>query len=139
VRASATPAYVLDSFALLSYLQNEAGAERVQEVLREAQAGRADVWLSIINYGEALYVTERERGLKAAQEAVAAIDGLPVRVADAGRKLTFAAAHVKAVLPLAYADAFAVALAAEKGGRVITGDPEFQKAEALVGVEWIPR
>lgn len=139
MRPNGTPVYVLDSFALLSYLQNEAGAKRVQEVLREARAGQAEVWLSVINYGEALYITERARGLKAAHEAIAAIDGLPIQVADAERTLTFAAAHIKATLPLAYADAFAVALAVETGGRVITGDPEFSKAESLIPIGWIPR
>jgi ribonuclease VapC len=139
VRPNGTPAYVLDSFALLSYLQNEAGANRVEDVLRESQAGRAEVWLSIINYGEALYVTERARGLTAAHQAIAAIDSLPVQVVDASRTLTFSAAHVKATLSLAYADAFAVALALETGGRVITGDPEFKEAESLILIEWIPR
>jgi ribonuclease VapC len=132
-------AYVLDSFALISLLEKEAGAARVREILDEARAGRAALWLSIINYGEVVYTTEREQGSEAARNAVQVIDGLPVQVVEAGRLLTFAAAHVKAMLPMSYADAFAVALAAEKGARVVTGDPEFFKAESLVGIEWIPR
>jgi len=131
--------FVLDSFALLSMLQNELGAQRVRDILREAEADRAEVWLCIINYGEVLYITEREHGLKATQEAAQAIDYLPVQIVEADRKLTFSAAHIKATLPVSYADSFAIALAIEKGGKVVTGDPEFHKAEALVGVEWIPQ
>jgi ribonuclease VapC len=123
----------------LSLLRKEAGAPRVREVLRDAEAGRAQVWVCIINYGEALYVAEREDGLKATQEAVLAIDSLPVGVVEVDRKLTFAAAHIKATMPVSYADAFAIALAIEKGGRVVTGDPEFHAAEPLVQVEWIPQ
>ena len=139
MKTESVPVYVLDSFALISYLQKEAGGPRVAELLREAEEGRAAVWLSIINYGEAIYITEREHGPEAARVAAKTIDALPVRVVEAGRELTFAAAHIKATLPMLYADAFAVALAVEKGARVVTGDPEFRKAESLVAVEWIPR
>jgi predicted nucleic acid-binding protein len=139
VKRNGSPVFVLDSFALISILENEPGAQRVLEILREAEAGRAAVLLCIINYGEALYITEREQGLKAVQEAVQAIDHLPVLVVEADRKLTLAAAHIKAKRSVSYADAFAIALAMDKGGRVVTGDPEFRQAESLVEVEWIPR
>jgi ribonuclease VapC len=124
---------------LISWLEDEPGAARVEAILDEARAGQATVWLSIINYGEALYNTEREGGAKATREAINMIDKLPLQVVEAGRLLTFAAAHIKATLPMSYADAFAVALAAEKGARVVTGDSEFRKAESIVAVEWIPR
>ena len=139
MKTESSPVFVLDSFALISLLQNELGATRVREVLHDAEAGRAEVFLCIINYGEALYINERERGLKATQEAVQAIDHLPVQIVEATRKLTFAAAHIKATMPVSYADAFAIALAMEKNGRVVTGDSEFHKAESLVEIEWIPR
>ena len=62
-----------------------------------------------------------------------------MRIVDADRSLTFAAAHVKANHTLAYADAFAVALAREMGGQLVTGDPEFRLVESLVSVRWIKR
>lgn len=129
--------YVLDSFALLAYLENEPGAERVEEILAACADGTARGWLSIVNFGELLYITEREQGLEAAQQAVALIDQLPLEVVDADRARTFAAAHVKARRPLSYADAFAVALAAELEAQVVTGDPEFEKVEDLVTVCWV--
>jgi ribonuclease VapC len=128
--------YVLDSFALLAYLENEAGAVEVQAILGACET-TAEAWLSIVNFGEVLYITEREQGLQAAQRAIAIIDQLPLHVAEADRSRTFAAAHVKARGALSYADAFAVALALEVEGKVVTGDPEFVKAEDLVTVRWI--
>ena len=129
--------YVLDSFALLAYLEGEAGAQAVEEILEACRAGDAESWLSVVNLGEVLYITEREQGLPAAQKAIATVDQLPVRVMEADRARTFAAAHVKARHAVSYADAFAVALAQEVGGRVVTGDPEFKRVEALVPVRWI--
>jgi ribonuclease VapC len=131
------PAYVLDSFALLAYLQNETSAAQVSEIMGRAQMSEAELRLCIVNYGEAIYIIEREYGLTDAQNAIAAIDQLPITVVDAGRELTFAAAHIKAHYALSYADAFAIALAQRGQAVLVTGDPEFRKVESLVKVKWL--
>ena len=74
-----------------------------------------------------------------AQQALAAIDQLPLQTVAADRGLTLAAAHVKAHRAIAYADAFVVALAQQQEARVVTGDPEFKLVEDLVGVHWLER
>ncbi|MGB9890127.1 MAG: PIN domain-containing protein [Anaerolineae bacterium] len=53
------------------------------------------------------------------------------------RDLTFAAAHVKAYHSISYADAFAAALARKHDATLVTGDPEFQKVEGLIRIEWL--
>jgi ribonuclease VapC len=129
--------YVLDSYALLAFFENEPSGAVVERILGDCDQAHAESWLSIINLGEVLYITERERGLHMAQRVVAAIDQLPVRIAEADRTRTFAAAHIKARHAISYADAFAVALAQEIEGKVVTGDPEFKKVEALAPVWWL--
>jgi predicted nucleic acid-binding protein len=131
--------YVLDSFALLAYVRGEAGAEWMKSLLTQAQRGDADLYLTIVNFGEAIYITERSRGLLAAQGLIAAVDQLPITVVEVDRRLTFSAAHLKAHYPISYADAFAVALAQQLGAVVLTGDPEFHPIEELVAVDWLPR
>jgi len=131
--------YVLDSFALLAYLGAEPGESQVKAVLARARQKQAEVYLAIVNYGEAVYITEREQGLPAAQRMIAAVDQLPIIVIEADRRLTFAAAHVKAHHPISYADAFAVALAQQQRAILLTGDPEFRKVEQLVTIEWLPQ
>ena len=137
--APSTPRYVLDSFALLAHLQDEPGAPRVRAVLEQAAKRHAEIYLSIVNYGEVVYITEREKGLTAAQSVIAAVDQLPIIVVEADRALTFVAAHLKAHHPIAYADAFAVALAQTKGAILLTGDPEMKAVEHLMPIEWLPR
>ena len=131
--------YILDSFALLAYLGDETGSESVRSLLRRAESGQADLWLSIINYGEVLYITERERGIAETHKTIALIDQLPIQVTVADRALTFAAAHIKAQHPVSYADAFATAMARRLKGWVVTGDPDFIKVESLVNVEWLEK
>ncbi len=137
--AARRTAYALDSFALLAYLEGEIGESRVRELLEAAKAGSQTVYLSLINLGEVLYITERERGLVAAQRTLAAIDQLPVQIEPIERATVLAAAHLKASYRISYADAFAVVTAQEHEAVLITGDPEFEILEKskIVNLEWL--
>ena len=129
---------VLDTWAVLAYLDGEPAAQRVRQVLQTARRKQVVVLLSLIAYGECLYVIERERGFQHAQRAVGIIDQLALHVMPADRPLVFEAAHVKARFPISYADAFSVALAKRNRGGVMTGDPEFKAVESEIPVHWLP-
>ena len=131
------PIYVLDSFALLTYLDGEEGMDRVRDILFEASQGDCRVVLSIINLAEVLYITEREVGLPQAQAVLAVMEQLPIEILPATNETVLAAAHIKANYPIAYTDAFAVVAAIEPGGTVLTGDNEFAQVEELVKVKWL--
>ncbi len=129
--------YLLDSFAFLAFLENESGMLRVQDILIQADTGKCQVTMSLINLGEVLYIVERERGLSSAQSVLALVESLPIKLLEASRELVFDAAHVKANYSMSYADAFAVAAAIQEQAIIITGDPEFKAVENLVPIEWI--
>lgn len=133
----AKTSYVLDSFALLAYLNAEPGGIQVQETLAQVQEGNTLIYLCLINLGEVLYLTERLRGLSQAQRVLALVESLPLQVLDVTRDLVFDAAHIKARHPISYADAFVAAVAQREGATVLTGDPEFEAIEALVTVDWL--
>ena len=129
---------VLDSWAVLAYLNGEPAAQQVRQVLRKARKRKLRVLLSIINYGEFLYVIERTHGAQKASDTANRIDQLAVQVIPADRALVFEAAHLKARYPISYADAFAVALAQRHRARLMTGDPEFQAIQGEVAIHWLP-
>lgn len=132
------PSYVLDAFALLAYFQREPGYEKVVQLLESAAARECRLAMSVVNLGEVAYIVERGRGLEAAYEVLARVDRLPVDMVDADRNLTLMAAHLKARWPIiAYADCFALALAQREGATLVTGDPEFARAEEMVAIEWL--
>jgi PIN domain nuclease of toxin-antitoxin system len=54
--------YVLDSYAILSYLEAEKNGHKVKEILERAVSGNCDIFMSIVNLGEVTYIIERERG-----------------------------------------------------------------------------
>lgn len=133
------PAYVLDTFALLAYLKNEPAAARIEKVLETAGKEKCRLFVSIINLGELLYITERRGGVSKAQDVLALIRQLPVEILPADEQAVFSAAHIKASHALSYADAFAVAAAVRESAVILTNDPEFAAVESIVTVEWLEK
>ena len=131
--------YILDAFALIAYLEDEPGAERIDKVFQEVEDNKAHVFLSIINLGEVIYNTERRYGLAKAQDTLALIQRLPIGVLPADNQTVLAAAHIKANYPISYADAFVVVAAQKLNGTIMTGDPEFQDITELARIEWLKK
>ncbi len=131
--------FVFDSFAILSFLENEKGAWKVHALLSKAKKGKIKGLFCILNLGEVVYIIEREQGLNIAHRAIATLEQLPLEIIEVDRDLTLQAAHIKANYHLSYADAFVVALAVIQRGYVVTGDSEFKSVEKLVPIEWIHR
>ncbi len=129
------PRFVLDTFALLAYLQDEPPAARIEAILASAEQGKCHLLISLINLGEILYITERRGGVSKAQDSLALIQQLPIEVVPADEQAVFAAAHIKANHALSYADSFAVAVAIENNAVILTDDPEFESVEAIATVE----
>ena len=131
--------YVLDSYALLAYLEAEPGSDRIRELLDAAKDRKCHLYMCVVNMGEVMYIVERERGLPKAQETLARIDELPIEIVNVDRPLTLAAAHLKMDCPIAYADCFAAALSQLKNATLVTGDPEFNKIkpDSNVRIEWM--
>lgn len=129
--------YLLDSFALLAFLEDEKGRTRVQDLFSLAKAGKCRIVMCLVNLGEVLYITESERGLPLAQSVLALVESLPVELIDTSRELVLDAAHINANHALSYADAFAAATAQQENAVVLTGDPEFESVKSLVKIEWL--
>lgn len=130
-------AFVLDSYALLAYLQDEPAGTRIEKLLDNAKKEKCRLFLSLINLGEILYIVERRGGIAKAQDALALIRQLPVEIPLVDEQTVFTAAHIKANHAISYADAFVVATALQESAVVVTADPEFQSVEAIVQVEWL--
>lgn len=131
--------YVLDSFAMIAFFENEAGAEEVAEILRRLVRGRAKGSMSVINWGEMYYSVRREQGEDDAEKILSLFNRYPIQLVDADRALTYEAAKLKAAHKIAYSDCFAAALAIKMKAPLVTGDPEFEKLEGRVLVHWIGR
>jgi predicted nucleic acid-binding protein len=109
----------LDSWAVLAWLDGEEPAAKVvqQVVDRERPA------MSWLNLVEVHYRTTRDHGRQEAEAVLAELRPL-VNENLPGISAMREVARLKAENPIALADCFAVALAAEEGAVLLTGDPE---------------
>ena len=129
--------YVLDSYALIAFFENEAGAQKVEQILRKMLSGKVKGYLCVVNWGEIYYIALREQGSEAAETVISQIRKLPLRLMDVDRELTYQAAKLKGKYPLAYADCFAASLAMKLKATLVTGDPEFAKLQDILTIDWI--
>lgn len=130
-------ATVLDSYAIISYLEKQTGYEEVANVFEQCVAKDGEVFLCIVNWGEVIYHALRTGGEEKAQRAEGAMRALPVQLVDVTKELTLQAAQLKAVSKMSYADCFAAALALKKKCELVTGDKEFKQVEDKLKIRWI--
>jgi ribonuclease VapC len=129
--------YVLDSFALIAFFENEPAADKVAGILRNINGNKARGFMSVINWGEIYYNTMREAGIYEAEKVIEQFSKHSIQLVDADRDLTYRAAKLKAKYHIAYADCFAAALSSKLKAAVVTGDPEFEKLSNEINIYWL--
>jgi uncharacterized protein len=130
-------AAVLDSYAVISYLDRESGYGEVAKLFEECVAKDREVFVCVVNWGEVIYHALRSGGKDMAKLAEDAMRALPIQVIDANKELTLQAAHLKAFNKMSYADCFAASLAMKKKCELVTGDKEFKQVEKDVKIRWL--
>ena len=121
-----TDSYLLDTSALMAYLEAEEGGSRVRELLNTKQT-----LLPFVAALELHYITIQERGAVVAEERLAGLKALPSAWLNTVDEATLiAASRFKAAHRLSFADALVAGLAVAQGAVLVHKDPEF---EALVG------
>lgn len=124
--------YLLDTSALLALRGNEPGAERVEEILRDAASGKTLCYGCFITLMEVLYRIWKNESESAGYAAYSKCLGLPIEWIHESPSLLERAARVKALHPLSLADAWIAATALELGAVLIHKDPEFENLPGLL-------
>ena len=139
-RATRRKKFVLDSYAMIGYLENETFSDQVQDLLFAARDGIVTLYFHMIHLGEVYYITMREQGQTLADLAYSRIKSLPLLLLDSiNEEPVRKAESLKALHPISYADSFAAALAMIKKCPLLTGDPEFSSLEkkGILRIEWL--
>ncbi len=129
--------FVLDSYALMAFFEDEPGAEKVEKLLAQAEKGKTVLAMSIVNWGEVYYSLSRSKGQEQAEEAILIIEQLPIKLVEVDKKLMYQAAKLKANHAIALGDCIAAALAISTNYTVVTGDKEFKQLGKQVKLEWL--
>jgi predicted nucleic acid-binding protein len=128
---------VLDAFALMAFFHDEPGAETVENLIYEAELGKIDLAVCVINLGEIWYSISRKFSPEKADHYIQEIQSMAIKVVTPDWALTRQAAIYKAKGNISYADCFTAALAKILTGSVVTGDQEFRMLKDEVEIEWL--
>jgi ribonuclease VapC len=130
--------YVLDTSAWFTLIEDEAGADHVQELLERARAGDIVVLVSFMSFMEVYYITLQERDENEAQARLDLMAALPGLRVDSTAALGLLAGELKAKHRLSVADAWIAALARERNATLVHKDPEFEQVEVTLKVLKLP-
>ncbi len=128
---------VLDAHAVLAFLFQEKGHEKVLDLFEKAAQADQVLFMAAPNWAEIRYIVERKVGAARWNEARHRLLGLPLEVVPADRQLAEMAGEIKVTKKMSLADCFAAALAKQRKAEVYTGDPEFRAIESEVKVVWL--
>lgn len=130
---------VIDASALLRFVDNEAGADRVESLLNRARVGELDLLMSAVNWGEVGYAVLKAHGLEQARVLLPKLSSVPLRIVPVDRDDAERAAAFKHAHRIPYADSFAGSLALTEGAPLVTADHDFRSLpRSLVKVDILP-
>jgi len=131
--------YVLDSSALLRYLDDEAGSARVAEIIKDHMAGRCEAVICSLHWGEVAGQICKRRGAPAMELVLSRLSAFGFEVVPADAERAVRAALIKLKRQIPYVDAFGVELAADGRDRVfVTANFDFKPASRDVKIEFLP-
>ena len=131
--------FVLDSSAVLRFIDKEAGADRVRAVFRAFADGQAEVRISAVQWGEVAGNLRKRLGALAQNRILESLMQLQPEIVPASAERAVRAAELRVDRKLAYADAFALDLAMDSVDQVlITADYDFKAVDDLARIEFLP-
>jgi PIN domain nuclease of toxin-antitoxin system len=129
--------YILDACALLAFLNDEEGADEIEDFLEQSATGNVSVSMSIVNLLEVYYGELRDKGSDIAQIVLDMVQHYSIKIVDTISEQVFQeAARLKAAYRISLADCIGIATALELSGQFVTSD--HHELEALGKNEPIP-
>ena len=126
--------YLLDTSALMALIEDEAGADRVEQII--SQGGAVLPWPVLL---EIYYMTRREHGQAEADRRYALASKLKVQVVwRMDEQILLTAGRLKAEHRVSFADALIAAFALREGATLVHKDPEYDALADVVDMERLP-
>jgi len=126
--------FLLDTSAVFTLMEDEAGAERVQNIIRSRS-----VIIPFTVLLETHYVTFREQGQDVADLRYAMLKQLPADfIWEIDEPTLLCASEFKAMHDVSFADALIAAFAKRHNAVLIHKDPEFDALSEMIRQEHLP-
>lgn len=131
--------YVLDSSALIRFADGESGADRVSALLKACVAGKSELCISAVQWGEVAGNLRKRLGAEHQRRILSSLLPSESQIVPVSDERAVRAAEIKVDRKLAYADAFALELAMSFQDHVlVTADHGFKDVDDLARIEFLP-
>ena len=130
--------FILDTSALLAYIEDEDGAEYAEDLLIKAERNEISIYIAFVSLTEVMYITLQEKDEGTAQARVDLIKSLSCTIEESSESLNFSAARLKAKNRISLADAYIAALCQKQNGILVHKDPEFEKLSPAINQHKLP-
>ncbi len=130
--------YVLDTSAFLTLIEDEDGADVVQELLQRAKRGEIKIFASFVLFTEVFYITLQERGEAEAHARLELMEKLAIERVESSAEIGILAGEFKALHRISFADAWVAATAKFHNAVLVHKDPEFELLKADVTLLALP-
>ena len=131
--------FVLDSSAVLRYIDNEAGGDRVKAIFETCVRGQAAMRISALQWGEIAGRLRKRLGPSAATRVLDSLMPTELQIVPATGEHAVRAAGLRLDRKIPYADGFALDLAIGSSEHVlVTADYDFKAVADLARIEFLP-
>jgi predicted nucleic acid-binding protein len=131
--------YVLDSSAVIRYVDSQTGADRVNAVLKACVAGKVEACISAVQWGEVAGNLRKRLGASQQRRILSSLLPSELEIVPVSAERAVRAAELKVDRKISYADAFALELATSFADHVlVTADYGFKNVDDLAQIEFLP-
>lgn len=131
-------AVLLDTSAIFALVDDEEGADTVEQYLRSAQEGKVQLVASFMSLLEVRYITMQEKDEPSADYLVALVKSWPLKWIYPDERQCLLAARFKAEYRLSVADAMIAAAAYTLKAFLVHKDPEFDPLSSEIQLLALP-
>jgi predicted nucleic acid-binding protein len=130
-------AIVLDSWAVIAYLEDEAAAAKVADIIADAHEQAIPLLMTVVNAGEVWYIVARETSATEADASIKQLRDLGIEFVDADWELAKSAGYLSLETKCRSPLALRPRCAKQTKAHLATGDPEFKQVEQEITISWL--
>jgi predicted nucleic acid-binding protein len=120
-------------------LEDRPGANRVWQLVRDAEQKSTPLLVSVVNLGEVFYLSWMRGNEEIARKAVSYLSQLPIQVLPVDEPQALKAGEIRALHHVPYVDCLAAALSSIHGATLVTSDNDFEKLGRHFPILWLER
>ena len=131
--------FSLDTSALLRFVDREAGADRIEELLDQRDSGLARVIMCAVHWAEVVGLFLRRMDRASAESAISKVEFLAIEIIPLTQDRATQAAQLRHRFNLPFVDAFGLELAYNMlDHHLVTADFDLKPAAGDISIEFLP-